>query len=288
MLQQELPEALVLWEKRPRIVVPQMHWALAALAGIGAQWLSLAVIRGTLFATASLSGFPQVRTLEITEAISWAIAAVIAFASAGRRGLVALIALASAVEGTQLLLAWPSAMLFCEQSGLIDCPTDPLRLALRSWPIPLGLAVGFLARRAASRGPDGIYALPLGASVVVLTILVAQVLIAYASGPGRVQPRTLLEPFLAAQAVAALGMGVVAGRWSHRSVMAGVLMSAAYLLSWLPYFIDLLRQRTPLPFPIEAMWQTMTPAFFAAAALVGLVVGVVMRRRALAGAGSNA
>jgi hypothetical protein len=283
MLRQELPEAIVLWEKRPHFRVPQMHWALAALAGVGMQWLSLSLLRGVLFASASFTGFPPVRTVEITELISWAVATVIAIASAGSRGVIALVALGVALEAVRLALALPGAQLFCERSGRADCAIQPLLLAATSWPVLAGVAFGVVARGIASRGRHGRFALALGASIVVIgpqLVLVASVPFVGPTPTGE-RAHDVLEWYLVAQSLAAFAMGVIAGRWGDHPVTSAAVMSGAYLLTWIPYFAQTLRDRAAsIPIVSVAMWQAMMPLAFAAAAVFGLVVGVTLRKRA--------
>jgi len=46
-----------------------MPVALAVLAGIGAQWLSISIMRGAISVSAVLTRFPSVRTSDLTEAL---------------------------------------------------------------------------------------------------------------------------------------------------------------------------------------------------------------------------
>lgn len=168
-------------------------------------------------------------------------------------------------------------MLFCERSGRTDCAGEPIRFALQSWPVAVGLALGILARRAASSGGRGHLALALGASVVVLAPLLVRLASIPVIGlvPASVPARDLFDWIIAANFAAAFTMGFIAGRFGDRPALAALLLSGAYLLSWLPLFRTFLIERPPSPFTFEAQWQSLTPVMFALAALFGLAVGAI-------------
>lgn len=272
-LRQELPELFDLWARRPRLVVPRMHPVLAALAGLGSQWLSLAIVQGALLLSSSLTGFPGVATFGFSGVASWALAAIVAFASGGRQGVALLAVAAIALEVTQLAVRLPAAAAFCEHAGGVNCPTL-LGSVAASWPMAAGLVIGLIARRTISAGGTGVLALPVGAGLnAAVTALTSYSIVIFVPREFAGPRPAAFDWHVGAEIAGAAAMGFIAGRFGARPALAAAVISAAYLLR----FAGFLRAIIENPPTNEIPWQVWTPVLFTLAAMLGLAFGGLSR-----------
>lgn len=282
-LRQELPEVFAIAARLRRLRFPRMPPLLAAIAALGAQWLSISLLRGLVSVAYLVLPLPRLRTAEITELLSWAVGALLAFTSAGRRGAATFAGLALTIEIEKILVGTPGTMVFCERTGRTDCAIEPVQLALSAWPVAAGLVLGLAARRSIQPGRIEPAALALGAGIVALSLPVVRLAIVPFVGliPEGSSARAAYDWVIGAQVLAAFAMGAIAGRFGRRHLMDAALIGAAYILVWLPQLSSWIRDRpSTMPrFVLAADWQMFIPVLFALAALAGLIVGVASQWR---------
>lgn len=295
-LRAELPGLVSLPARLRLPAVPQSSPWLAAVSALGVVSL-VSAITGTASSAWFLLFGPyamQLRNPTATTILADALAIAFAFGAARWRGATAAAGLLTALAIEQLWLGLPGRLLFCERMGT-SC--DTLEVALTSlWPPAVGIALGAVAaaagRRAVRHGGPGVVSLLLGLGVAGLLTSAARLAIVPFVGPNPAgtEAATFFDWVIASGAIAAVALGLIIGIFGKRPVPSGVVVLVVYLGTWAPFFYSTYFTREGAPgrdFVLAERWREISPIWSAAAALVAIGAGVLIRRSRTRGHGRD-
>jgi len=250
----------------------------AALGALGAEALTLALLRSAQGAVVLVTGTFPFRSVESITVVAYAVATLFAFGSGRWRGVAAAVLLFAVIWSEQFALSIPGNQLFCERSGT-RC--DLVALAFTGlWPQVLGIALGIVLGRALRQGTPRIAALAVGVGIAALAFPIARLAIVPLVGPipSGTAAQDALSWVIGAEALGAAALGLVAGRFGRRTVVDGLIIAGFYLGPWLPQIRVWLQQSPPgIGFVFARDWQLIVPIGYVVVALLGLAVGARVR-----------
>ena len=281
-LRAEIPAVFEAAGRVRRPAVRQTAPALAALAALGAESLTSALLHTVPGVSVLLVGSFPFRATEAVTVVAYAVGVLVAFGSARWRGVAAAVTGFAILWIEQFSLGMPARQAFCARSG---SPCDLFTLAVAGvWPQLVGVALGIVAGRLVRPGVPGISALVLGIGIAALAFPIARLAIVPFVGadPTGQSGSEALNWIIAAQAVGAAASGVVVGRFGRWHAADAIVVAIFYLGPWLPQVRFWLEQSPRgLGFVLERDWQLIVPVLYALVALLFLGGGATARRRRL-------
>ena len=281
-LRAEVPGLFELAARVRRPHVPAMPAWQAALGALGVEALIVAAMMTLQSAMVFASGQFLIRSRDPVTVVAYAAALVFARGAGRLRGALAAIALFAALWAGQFWVSIPGQLRFCQGAGR-SC--DLMAIAFgQVWPIAFGIVIGFFAHRAVRTGPPGHAALALGVGVSALVVPIARLGLMPFVGPAPTGQAAAdaFRWFIGLQIIGAFAGGAIAGRFGRRHAIHALVLAVYFVGPWLPQLYMLRDTPRGVGFELARDWQLYTPVLYAAAAVVGVVLGAISARRARA------
>jgi len=272
------------WAARLRPpTVPLMSPALAAVSALGVSSLVLALVRTFAAAALFIAGVYPIRGPDGITVAADALAVTFAFAAARWRGVLATALLIAVLEGERLWLSAPGQQAFCER---VATPCDPFGMALAQLKPPalavaLGVAAAVALHRWVRPGRSGVVSLLLGLGIASLVSVTARLAIVPFVGraPVGTPAADAFNWVIGGQAIGAIALGIIIGVLGKRPLLGAIAVLIFYIGPWSPSLRDIGAPNRGFVLSID--WRLMIPVWDAAGAIVGIGVGLVLRRRLL-------